>query len=121
MDFAFETTLTTISYTNTIKIAREKGYHITLIYFWLDNVNLAIERVKLRVSEGGHSIPEDVIKRRYHRGITNLIRKFINLCDFWTVINNSAKPFTFVAEGNDNGELKVYNNAVWETMKKTIG
>ena len=118
VDFAFETTLTTMSYTNTIKIARDKGYHITLIYFWLDNVNLAIERVKLRVSEGGHSITEDVIKRRYHRGIANLTRKFINLCDFWTVINNSGKPFTFVAEGKMDEELKVYDNAVWETIKK---
>ena len=50
-----ETTLTTVSYVSTIKLAREKGYSVTLIYFWLDNVNLAIERVKLRGREGGHN------------------------------------------------------------------
>ena len=49
VDFAFETTLTTLSYINTIKLAKELGYTITLLYFWLNDVNLAIERVKNRV------------------------------------------------------------------------
>lgn len=61
VDFALETTLTTKSYLNTIALAKSKGYVVTLLYFWLDNVELAIERVKVRVSEGGHSLPEDVI------------------------------------------------------------
>lgn len=46
VDFAFETTLTTLSYVNTIKVAKEMGYSITLLYFWLNDVNLAIERVR---------------------------------------------------------------------------
>lgn len=54
VDFAFETTLTTLSYLNTILVAKEKGYTINLLYFWLNDVNLAIERVKTRVNEGGH-------------------------------------------------------------------
>lgn len=52
VDFAFETTLTTLSYLNTIKLARENGYTISLLYFWLNDVNLAVERVKERVNEG---------------------------------------------------------------------
>ena len=58
VNFAFETTLTTLAYLNTIKLAKEKGYTVTLIYFWLNDVNLAIERVKTRVNEGGHNIPQ---------------------------------------------------------------
>ena len=61
VDFAFETTLTTLSYLNTIKAAKEKGYSVTLLYFWLNDVNLAIERVKTRVNEGGHNIPEETL------------------------------------------------------------
>jgi len=99
VDFAFETTLTTLSYINTIQLAKEKGYTISLLYFWLNDVNLAIERVKTRVNEGGHNIPEETIRRRYYRGIINLTTKFINVCDYWIVINNSGRPFTFVAEG----------------------
>lgn len=117
MDFGFETTLTTLSYIKRIKLAKEKGYNVTLIYFWLDNANLAIERVKLRVSEGGHNIPEEIIKRRYYRGVENLITKFIAICDYWIVINNSSRPFNFVAEGQEDKEMKIYDPAVWNLIK----
>jgi len=117
VDFAFETTLTTLSYINTIKLAKEKGYSITLLYFWLNDVNLAIERVKTRVSEGGHNIPEETIRRRYFRGIYNLTNRFITLCDYWIVINNSSRPFTFVAEGIGSTEIKIHDNMVWQQIK----
>ncbi len=52
VDFAIETTLTTISYTKTIEKARKKGYKITMLFSWLNNVKLAIERVAIRVNEG---------------------------------------------------------------------
>jgi predicted ABC-type ATPase len=68
VDFAFETTLATRSYINTIQKAKSFGYDITLVFFWLDSVELAIERVKIRVEEGGHNIPVNVIKRRYLAG-----------------------------------------------------
>ncbi len=117
VDFGFETTLTTLSYVNTIKFAKKKGYNVTLIYFWLDDVNLAIERVKLRVSEGGHNIPEEVIKRRYYRGMANLTTKFISICDYWIVINNSSRPFNFVAEGEGSEEIEIHDNMVWNIIK----
>jgi predicted ABC-type ATPase len=117
VDFAFETTLTTLSYVNTIKLAKEQGYTITLLYFWLDNVQLAIERVKNRVLEGGHDIPIDTIQRRYYRGMANLTSRFINICDYWIVINNSSRVYTFVAEGQDESELKIHDEAVWHLIK----
>ena len=51
VDFAFETTLTTLSYLHTIRLAKEKGYTVHLIYFWLNDVDLAIERVKMSENE----------------------------------------------------------------------
>ena len=54
--FAFETTLATRSYKSKIEEAKRKGYTATLIFFWLENVELAKERVRIRVSEGGHNI-----------------------------------------------------------------
>lgn len=80
-DFALETTLTTLSYKKTIEHAKNKGYKITLLFFWLNDINLALERVKTRVSKGGHNIPEDVIRRGYSKGISNFINVFVNLCD----------------------------------------
>ena len=71
-DFAFETTLATKSYVNTVQRAKQKGYQIVLVYFWLDSVSLAIERIRIRVHDGGHNIPEPVIIRRYFSGLSNL-------------------------------------------------
>lgn len=70
------------------------------------------------MSEGGHNIPEDVIRRRYFRGIYNLSNKFIELCDYWIVINNSSRPFTFVAEGQGMLEIKVHYDKIWQQIKK---
>ena len=72
VNFAFETTLATRSYKNRIIQAKEKGYRVTLLFFWLQNIELARERVKTRVLEGGHNIEPEVIARRYIRGIKNL-------------------------------------------------
>lgn len=116
VDFAFETTLTTLSYLNTIKEAKLKDYSVTLLYFWLDDVNLAIERVKTRASEGGHNIPEETIRRRYFKGIDNL-KKFIPICDYWMVINNSSRPFTFIAEGQATTEIIIHKKLIWQKIK----
>jgi len=117
VDFAFETTLTTISYKNTIELAKKKGYKITLLFFWLNDVKLAIERVATRVSEGGHNIPEDVIIRRYFKGLANLTNVFINICDYWIVIDNSNNPYKFIAEGAINLPVTIYDNLIWNEIK----
>ncbi len=89
-DFAFETTLSTRSYVNFIKQAREAGYFVVLLYFWLPSPELAIERVAQRVKEGGHNIPTDVIRRRYSKGLYNLTRLYTPICDFWAIYDNNA-------------------------------
>ena len=100
VDFAFETTLSTKSYVNTILEAKELGYFVTLVYFWLCSSDLAVERVKIRVKEGGHDIPIDVINRRYLSGIKNLFNLYLPITDYWMIIDNTEKPFKLIAEGN---------------------
>ena len=111
--------MTTLSYQSTIKLARAKGYNITLLFFWLNDVNLAIERVKTRVVEGGHNIPEEVIIRRYKKGIKNLLQNFVNLCDYWLVIDNSTRTNKLIAEGKGTLETTVYNLETWSNIKKS--
>ncbi|WP_341227866.1 zeta toxin family protein [uncultured Arcticibacterium sp.] len=89
VDFAFETTLATKSFANFIKEAKDKGYEITLLFFWLKNPEVAKLRVSKRVSEGGHDIPETVIERRYFRGINNLVNIYSNLVDDILVYDNN--------------------------------
>lgn len=111
-DFAIETTLTTKSYLNTIKKAKASGYQVTLLFFWLNDVELAIERVKMRVSEGGHDIPEDVIRRRYKKGMQNL-QQFTNVADYWIIINSSDSELQFIAEGNLTDEITIFEKNTW--------
>jgi len=117
-DFAFETTLATRSYSNTINKAKESGYTITLVFFWLDSVDLAIERVKTRVLEGGHNIPTVVIKRRYYSGLSNLFSIYIPICDYWMIFNNSISPSALIAEGYSNKDLDIKNISTFDLIKQ---
>ncbi len=120
-DFAFETTLATKSYVNTIQRAKQNGYQIVLVYFWLDSVSLAIERVRTRVHDGGHNIPEPVIIRRYFSGLANLFNLYIPICNYWMIFNNSAAPSELVAEGYSSGEMEIINPETFEKIKKSEG
>jgi predicted ABC-type ATPase len=115
-DFAFETTLSSKTYANTIKEAKEAGYFVTLVYFWLNSVELAKERVKLRVNEGGHNIPEETIERRYKLGLENLFNRFIPIVDYWMVFDNSMNPSTFISEGSIKEKSKIYNEQIWQKL-----
>jgi predicted ABC-type ATPase len=117
-DFAFETTLSTKSYTKTIQKAKLIGYQVTLIFFWLDSVSLAIERVKTRVLEGGHDIPKPVIIRRYFSGLTNLFNLYIPICDYWMIFNNSKTPSELVAEGYSDKDVDIKNIHTFNTIKQ---
>jgi predicted ABC-type ATPase len=77
--FAIETTLTSKSYKGKLLEAIENGYQVKLLFFWLPNVEMAINRVAISVSEGGHNIPKEVIIRRYSRGILNLFKIYLPL------------------------------------------
>ncbi len=116
VDFSFETTLAPKYFINLINEAQQKGYFVTLVFFWLNTVDLAIQRVKMRVSEGGHNIPEDTIRRRYKSGIRNLVKKYIPVSDYWIIINNSEGPFNVVAEGLKSTEIEIKDNSVWDKI-----
>jgi len=117
-DFAFETTLATRSYVSFIKKAKEKGYTVKLLYFWLSSPQFAINRVATRVSEGGHHIPDDVVIRRYYRGISNLLNLYAEICDRWIVIDNTEPPSEIIANGSTDAEKTIFNNDIWETILK---
>jgi predicted ABC-type ATPase len=101
--FAFETTLATRSYVGLIKEAREKGYEIELVFFWLNRVETCIERVKTRVLEGGHNIPEDTIRRRYERGINNFVNLYEPLVDKWMLFDTTHSVYEQIAAKGTSG------------------
>lgn len=114
--FAFETTLSTKSYVQLIARCKEKGYKIILIFFWLNSPKLAIERVAARVQNGGHNIPEEVINRRYKKGLQNFVNLFMPLCDEWIVANNSSSNARVVAAGVKTTIETINDQETWNKI-----
>lgn len=102
-NFSIETTLATRSLLKMIKEAQINGYFVTVLYFWLNSPELAVARVRARVSKGGHNIPDNIIFRRYFMGLDYFFNDYMPLCDRWILADNSEIPFTVVAEGSKNG------------------
>lgn len=116
VDFAFETTLAARTFVLFIRDCKANGYIINLIYFWLQSPDLAVERVARRVASGGHSIPEDVIRRRYEQGRKNLSSLYLPLCDSWIVYDNSEPTFKLVAECGMGQDTIIYEQEMWNQI-----
>ena len=116
VDFGFETTLSAKLYISLIKSARDAGYEITLLYFWLSSPEFAMSRVAERVKNGGHNIPNDIVERRYYRGISNLIRLYIPVSDNWIIIDNTGADSEVVAQGGVNREKTIKKDDIWNII-----
>ena len=115
--FAMETTLATRSVANLIREAQREGYYVTLLYFWLNTPDLAVERVKMRVAAGGHNIPENTIRRRYRAGIHNLFELYLPICDYWMITDNSMSPMEVIAKGFKDEKIEIFNQVVYTKLQ----
>lgn len=100
--FAFETTLSGKIYAQMIPKWQKSGYAVKLIFLSLFDANIAIERVKGRVQQGGHNIPEDVIRRRYKKGWHNFQYLYKELVSSWILYDNSGERPKMIGEGERN-------------------
>ncbi len=118
INFAFETTLSTRSHMDRIKAAKALGYNVVLLFFWLRNIELAKERVKTRVKEGGHHVDDAIIVRRYYRGLLNLFDLFLPLVDEAMVFDNSEGLPALIAEKYQNENLTISNQVLFLKLKE---
>ena len=88
--FAFETTLSGLGYLRHIRAWRASGYHVSLFFLALPTAELAIARVAERVRQGGHRIPEDVIRRRFRAGRQNFDGRYRNAVDVWALYDSAG-------------------------------
>ena len=116
--FAFETTLSTRSYKNKILQAKKQGYTVTLLFFWLNNIELAKERVRIRVIEGGHNIPKNVIERRYLKGIYNLFDIYLPIIDGAFIFDNSFGKHELIAEKLSEETVTVIDEIKFNKLKE---
>ena len=116
-DFAVETTLATRTLLKTAKMAQAAGYTVTLLYFWLNSPDLAVERVRARVEAGGHNIPEDTIRRRYATGIYYFFNLYAPICERWILADNSQIPFRVSADGSKNEIINMRDEETFAKIK----
>lgn len=98
-NFAFETTLSGQGYAASIPAWRAQGYVIKLLFLRLASAELAIARVRQRVQEGGHAVPECVIRRRFIAGWQNFETRYKPLVDEWALYDNSFGEPRLIDEG----------------------
>jgi predicted ABC-type ATPase len=115
-DMAFETTLASHLLLPRIRRMRQAGYRFHLYFLWLPNADMAVDRVAQRVASGGHDIPEDVIRRRYDRGLANFFNYYSTAADTWVLMNNAARPAMPIASRGIGGMLSVRDNPSWTAL-----
>ena len=116
-DFGFETTLSTRSYVHLFGYAKELGYTVVLVFFWLESADLAKGRVNARVERGGHNISSIVIERRYKRGLENFFALYKDLSDSWLIYDNSHEEPALVAKGNASLVSSIFNDDIWKKIQ----
>jgi predicted ABC-type ATPase len=113
-DFAFETTLSGRTYSPWLRGLRASGYHVSLFYIWLTDVELAVRRVAIRVSQGGHSIPEATIRQRYTRSIRNFHELYSPFVDEWMVYDNSGdNEYRLIAACRPGRSIAIPQPEMW--------
>ncbi|KGK86574.1 zeta toxin family protein [Clostridium sp. HMP27] len=100
ISFNQETTLSGKSIIKNIKFAKDNGFYVAMNYIGVNSPEIAKDRVKLRVSKGGHGIPEDTIERRYYESLKNL-NEALQMCDEVNIYDNSEKfrQIIYISEG----------------------
>jgi len=114
-DFGFETTLSGVTYVSLLRKLKAQGYRIHLFFLWIPTVEMALARIADRVRRGGHDIPEQVVRRRFHKGIQKLLTLYRPLLDLWMLFDNSGTEPRLIAR-EEVGELRVFDQQLFAKM-----
>jgi predicted ABC-type ATPase len=113
--FGFETTLSGRGQVALLRRLKVEGYQIHMFFLWLKTVDLAVSRVRERVSRGGHNIPEPTIRRRFERSARNFLLHYRRLADVWTLFDNSGAIPKIVAVGKDQS-VRIIKKAIYSEL-----
>ncbi len=110
--FAFESTLSSRTFARFLGQCKLAGYRVVLFYLTLPSSDLAVQRVALRVKQGGHDIPTDDVHRRFLRSLRNLFELYLPLADRWTVLDNAAGALAPIASGTPR-QTRIKDRKKW--------
>lgn len=104
---------------SVIRDLKERGYQIHFSYLWLPNVELALSRIKERVLQGGHNVPEADVRRRFERSTANFLRHYRSLAQSWILFDAYEAPPNMIALQKE-GHLRIIDPERYEFLKAAI-
>ena len=120
LDFGFETTLSGRAYVKLLREMKKRGYLIHIFFLWISDVELALERIRLRVRNGGHHIPEVIVRRRFGRSLPNFLRVYKPLADSWTIFDNSGDVPKMIAI-EESGKIEILDPDLFNILLRFRG
>lgn len=117
LDFGFETTLSGKTYAKLLPEMKRRGYFIHIFFLWIADVELALERIELRVRNGGHHIPEAIVRRCFGRSLPNFLRFYKPLADSWTIFDNSSDVPQMIAF-EESGRIEIVDRDLFGLLLK---
>jgi len=119
-DFGFESTLSGKTYVKLLQEMKKKGYLVHIFFLWINDVDLALERVRLRVRNGGHGIPDATVRRRFGRSLANFLHLYKPLADSWTILDNSGDVPKMIAF-KESGKMEILDPYLFDKLLKHKG
>ena len=119
-DFGFETTLSGKVYLNLIRSLKIRGYKAHIFFLWVPGADLALARIRGRVLEGGHDVPEGIVRRRFGRSIRNFLVHYRRLADSWSLFDNSGATPAMIAF-EKHGELSIIDPERYDALLSRFG
>ncbi|MBI2118045.1 MAG: zeta toxin family protein [Elusimicrobia bacterium] len=114
--FSFETTLSGRSYLRLFKALRKLNYKLFLFFLWVPNVELSLKRIDERVKKGGHNVPEQVVRRRFKKGLNHLFGIYKELFDSILILDNSTEYPELVAL-IAKGKAEIFNHKLFNVIR----
>lgn len=118
-DFAFETTMASRTFAPWLNALVASGYRLHVVFVWLRSDELAISRVAARVRKGGHFVPDETVRQRYRRGITNFVRLYRPIAHAWRVYDNSGDSAPrLIASEVVGGPIRVLHRSTLNSIEE---
>ena len=116
--FAFETTCSGRAHVGLLRRCKGAGWRVTLVFLWLPSPQAALNRVARRITSGGHSVPDDVVIRRYWAGLANMRHLYLPLADLAFLYDNSDEGRVLIAERTPETSFFVHDTGRWAMIEK---
>jgi predicted ABC-type ATPase len=118
VDFGFETTLSGKTYVKLLQDLKKRAYLVHIFFLWIPDVELAVERIKLRVRNGGHHIPEAIVRGRFGRSLPNFLRIYKPLADSRTIFDNSVDTPKMIAFSEQPGKTEILDSDLFSILSR---